>query len=313
METVRWRVAILVALYVVFLCGATVGECRDKQPDNTPPFLVASSILPWGEFLQEMCGERCTVRVLIPPGATPHTWSPSPSVLKDMVKARLFVYTGECLEPWVKDFIGAVIGGKAGGQKRDIEKWTLNVSRLSPNGCAKDPHLWLDFEFDQRVVLALSKRLSQIDPVGSLYYEERGMQLVARLKALDDSFRKRLSGCRQKTVIIAGHNAFRRLATAYGLSTLSVMGISPDAHITPRSLSRVIKFIREKGARAIFFDHAVTDRIAKIISQETGAKVLGLYIGVSMRAEDLMKGMGFFDMMEYDLNSLAEGLGCHAQ
>ncbi len=42
----------------------------------------------------------------------------------------------------------------------------------------------------------------------------------------------------------------------------------------------------------------MTDRIAKTISQETGAKTLGSYIGVSMRAVDLMRGMGSFDMME---------------
>ena len=302
------RVRGIIFFLLCWTCfsGVTSGLSQERRPLENTPFLTVSSILPWGTFLQEICGERCVVRVLIPPGATPHSWSPSPSALKDMAKARLFVYTGECLEPWATDFIAAVAGEK----KKALGKWTLKVGSLSPDGCSKDPHLWLDFKFDEKVALALTKRLSLIEPGGRHYFEERGMRLVSRLRGLDASFRKRLSGCDQKTLIIAGHNAFGRLARAYGLSILSVMGLSPDAHPTPRALSRVIKFIKERGARAIFFDHAVSDRIAKTISSETGARVLELYIGVSMRSEDFKSGMGFFEMMEYDLDSLVDGLGC---
>ncbi|HFC46864.1 MAG TPA: hypothetical protein ENJ63_03175 [Dissulfuribacter thermophilus] len=265
--------------------------------------LVISTILPWGEFLKGICGDDCEVKVLIPPGSTPHTWSPSPNAVKDVQDSSFFVYTDDCLEPWAKEFLA--MHRDTGGAD-----WWFRVSSLVGKKCPPDPHLWLDFTFDQEVVSALVKRLSDIMPQYAKSFRKNGQGLIMKLKSLHESYKRSLARCKHKTMVIAGHNAFGYLARAYGLETLSVMGISPDAQITPGSLGRVIAFLRETGAGAVFFDHAVTDRIARTITLETRAKAYRLSPGVSLTRDYFQKGLGFFEIMEENLNALKLGLQC---
>ncbi|OCC16444.1 Zinc ABC transporter, periplasmic-binding protein ZnuA [Dissulfuribacter thermophilus] len=293
MKKNHFIIAVLIFLSISLARDGWSGENR---------FQVVSTILPWGDFLNKLCDGRCAVKVLLPPGATPHTWSPRPEDIKDVSNARIFVYTSRHLEPWAVDFVDGFIKGP---------KKVLEIDEIQNTGT--DPHIWLDFKFDQKVVEKMATLLSQVDPSGKQIYEKKAMLLKASLEELDSSYRKQLRDCRYKTIVVAGHNAFSRIGNAYGLKVLSVMGISPDAHITPRDLSRVIAFVKKEKVPAIFFDHAVTDRIAKVISTETGVEIKAISPGVSLRREDLNRGIDFFRLMFENLNALSSGLLCNQE
>ena len=328
------KIVIFIAVFFLTLAGHgySGGEAERGGQPNTP-YGVVSSILPWGDLLKGLCNGRCEVEILIPPGATPHTWSPRPTAVKAFNSARFFVYTNDCLEPWVKEFLAAREKGRemsilrvgdllvqgARGQGAKVQGAKVQGARHRDlhqeyhdghGHCHDDPHLWLDFGFCQRVVGAMKDRLEDIDPEGAKFYEKNARSLIKRLIRLDEAYQASLAHCNYKTIVVAGHNAFKRLADRYGLKTLSVMGISPDAHVTPRGLTRVIEFLKKEGAKAVFFDHAVTDRIATVISSETGAGVLELSPGVALRKGEAVS-LDFFAIMERNLRSLTKGLACN--
>ena len=295
----------IVQVFLLFFFISWPLKCPAGPHGGGKPLVIAS-ILPWGEFLRDICSDGCDVKVLIPPGATPHSWSPSPSTIEDVEHSSLFVYTDDCLEPWARDFATMQSNGRG-------SYWSFRVSSLTGKGCPSDPHLWLDFSFDQKVIGALVKRLSGILPRYAENFNRNGQYLIKRLRLLHESYRGVLANCRYKTMVIAGHNAFGYLARAYGLKSLSVMGISPDAQATPRSLGRAITFLKETGARAVFFDHTVTDRLARTISLETGARVYRLSPGVALTRDEFKRGVGFFEIMEENLKALKLGLQCFVQ
>src|SRR4030042_6400189 len=80
---------VRVAALGVFLLRGTVWAAGPS-----PPIPVTASILPLGDFCQRIGGERVAVQVLIPPGASPHTFEPPPSVVAKAATARLFLYVG---------------------------------------------------------------------------------------------------------------------------------------------------------------------------------------------------------------------------
>lgn len=67
---------------------------------SEPKVGVVASILPVAYVAQELGGERVQVDVLVPPGASPHTFEPVPSDLVKLQRARLFLMVGAGLDAW---------------------------------------------------------------------------------------------------------------------------------------------------------------------------------------------------------------------
>ncbi len=75
---------------------------------------VIASIAPLADFVKQVGGERVDVKLLLPPGASPHIYEPTPKTMKDVSDARVFVKIGAGLEFWAEKII------KASGNKRLI-------------------------------------------------------------------------------------------------------------------------------------------------------------------------------------------------
>ena len=72
---------------------------------------VVASILPVAYVAQELGGERVQVDVLVPPGASPHTFEPVPSDIVKLQRARLFLRVGAGLDAWTDKLRGAAPAG----------------------------------------------------------------------------------------------------------------------------------------------------------------------------------------------------------
>ena len=71
---------------------------------------VVASIVPLADFCREIGGDKVEVQVLIPPGASPHLFESSPRMLSTLTKARVLVFVGAGLEPWLEKFLQALAG-----------------------------------------------------------------------------------------------------------------------------------------------------------------------------------------------------------
>ena len=72
------------------------------------PVGVVASVLPVAYVAQELGGERVKVDVLVPPGASPHTFEPVPSDMVKLQRARLFLRVGAGLDGWSDKLRGGV-------------------------------------------------------------------------------------------------------------------------------------------------------------------------------------------------------------
>jgi len=55
---------------------------------------VVASISPVGDMVKEVGGDLVDVRVLLPPGASPHVFDATPGMARDLSEARLFFEIG---------------------------------------------------------------------------------------------------------------------------------------------------------------------------------------------------------------------------
>ena len=127
------RVSARYRLLLAILMSLAAAGCQQASPpDGTP--LVVASVYPMYEFARQVAGDRARVVSLVPTGAEPHDWEPSPQDMAEIRRARLFVYNGAGLEPW------------AGKVKAELDAKTTAVVSASAGIplVGKDPHVWLD-------------------------------------------------------------------------------------------------------------------------------------------------------------------------
>lgn len=277
---------------------------------------VMTTVFPLKEFAAAVAGDRGEVELLLPPGAGPHTWQPRPGDVRRLAECDLLIYIGADLEPWLPGMIKALPGGGV----RTLEA-TAGLTLLETPGeedeeeaghghDAMDPHVWLDFGLDAEIVRKIADELSLLDPPGRAAFRENAEKLIARLEAIDSKYRSGLAGCRGRDIVLAGHGAFGYLARRYGLAQTALYGLSPDAQPRPQDLMKAVDYCRERGIRAIFFENSVSPDLSKSLAREIGASILVLRSGHNLTRDEIRQGLGFFEVMEENLRSLREGLGC---
>ncbi len=286
----------LICFILIFLLTTPAGAARP---------LVVASIFPLYDLAREIAGQEARVHLLLPPGADPHSWEPTPKDLLFLRRADLLLAVGHGLEPWLEDLL-------AGLEETRLKTLLLSEGAkfVFHDSRHVDPHLWLDFRWDAVYVKRLGQELSSIDPSHRKLYQKRAKALAQRLLALDEKFRQGLSNCRCRLLLLAGHAAFGYWEKAYHLKQVSLAGLSPEAEPTPRALRQAIEIIRKERVPAVFYEEPSSRRFAEMLARETGVAIYYLTPGASPTKEELLSGATFFSLMEEDLLHLREGLLC---
>lgn len=324
---VRRTAAAALALFCVLGALATA----QTRPSDAPLEVVAT-LFPTYDFAKQIGQDKVHVTLLLPPGVEAHTFEPKPSDIVRISKADVFIYTGKFMEPWVKELLKGLPGknlvvvdashGIKLMEDKDLDATEgLHEGRISPPGKTqehplldrggKDPHIWTDPVNAQKMVANITEGFCRQDAVHCGLYRTRAAEYQKKLDALDARFKTGLAPCRQQTILYGGHFAFGYFASHYGLKFVSpYRGFSPDAEPTPRAIAELIKTLRGSGMKYIYYEELLDPKVARTISEETGAKLELLNGAHNVSKEDLAKGVTYCDIMEQNLAKLKTGLEC---
>ncbi|MBE0426104.1 MAG: zinc ABC transporter substrate-binding protein [Nitrospirae bacterium] len=284
---------------------------------------VVTSIFPLKEIAQAVGGKQAEVELLLPPGAEPHTWEPKPSDIIRLSTADIFIYIGAGMEPWIYDILkgvrnpelivmeashGLTLIRREEAEQRGEEDYEHGRKHFHESEF--DPHVWLDFDYAQRIVEKITGFFIGKNPDSTDYYQANAEAYKKKLQSLDKKYREALKECHHREMIYGGHAAFAYLVRRYGLKQISLYGISPDSEPTPKRLARIIEFAKRHRIRVIYFDAFVSDKLARAIARDVGAETLVLNTGANLTREQLKSGVTFLSMMEENLENLRYGLEC---
>ena len=278
---------------IVSVVAATVaaaflaGGGRTAEPHGR--IAVVAAFYPLAYAAEQLGGSRVMVSNLTPAGAEPHDLELSPKDVARVKAASLVLLLGHGFQPQLERAAGA-----AGGRVLAL----LDTPRLERSG--NDPHVWLDPLRYALLVRAIGAALDA-GPAAA--------RLVTRLHALDREYRVGLARCARREIVV-NHSAFAYLAGRYGLTQISVEGLSPEAEPAPRELARVAGLVRRGHATTVFSETLVSPKIADTVARETGARtdVLDPLEGLTPKA--LARGVDYFSAMRANLARLREGLSC---
>jgi zinc transport system substrate-binding protein len=152
--------------------------------------------------------------------------------------------------------------------------------------------------------------MAESDTLNHDLYISNGRNYSEKLKRLDQEFLTVLSNCESRQLVTGGHAAFGYMALRYGLEQVSVYGLSADAEPSPRHLSEIVSIVEKNHIKTVFSEELVNPRMAKVLSEETGTRVMVLNPAGNLTADQWQKNVNFLEIMKNNLETLREGLRC---
>ncbi|RPJ11864.1 MAG: zinc ABC transporter substrate-binding protein, partial [Desulfobacteraceae bacterium] len=212
---------------------------------------VAASIFPVADMVKQVGGDYVEVFSVIPPGASPHTYEPKPSVLKNISSAKIFFMIGAGLEYWNEKFFKSAGGGTlrivlSDGVDLIREKEHHHDNKAGGHHSEEafaNPHIWLDVKTAESMIKKIVAAISSVDKEHASYYEERGNKYISGLAELDRLIYKE-TGLFKIKRYVAFHPAWDYFARRYGLVSAGVIESVPGKSPKPIEIKRIIGDIR---------------------------------------------------------------------
>lgn len=276
------------------------------------PLRVASLHPIVSDLARQVGGEDVEVIDLMPVGANPHKFYPSPSHLKQASHAALVLAAGKGLETYLHEFEES-LGSNVQLMEVGDSVPSLKVEHDEVFVCAPDhaegaidPHWWHSVKAAKRAAHAIADKLSEIDPVHASDYERRYTAYAVRLDELHDWARKRISTIpRWDRELVTSHAAFGYLCREFGLRSITVQGLTTEQNPEPGYLKEVVKILTDEEVRAVFPENNANPKVLASMVRETGVRVGGsLYAGTLPTNEPTYEAM-----MRHNVNTIVEALG----
>ncbi len=266
---------------------------------------IVASIFPLYDFTREIVRDKGEVHLLIRPGTDYHHFDPSPNDILKVKGASFFVYSGKELEPWAGKILRALKG-----EKVHVIDVSSGLKLETLNGNVKDPHIWLDFSFVERIVDTIAKDLSEKDPKNGEFYMRNSTEYKERVRSLDKKYSEVLSTCRIRTIVHAGHYSFGYLAKRYNLQYVSAYPVTMESEPKPSQIAKMKETIIKNRAKYVFYEEVVSPKVAKILARELKIGILRLNPAGNVSKKDFKEGVTFLRIMEENLKNLKRGLEC---
>jgi len=301
---------------VFFLLGVFLflGIYRFEEMGNkeSEKIVIVTTLFPLYDFVKNIGGEYVAVSLLLPPGTEAHDFDPTPQDMSRIVSSDIFVYTGKFMEPWAEDIMQSIDRNDLvviDASTDVVMQASVSSDSNEPMG-SLDPHIWLDFENDTKIIHSLVKVLSMKDPLHKTIYEERGERYIEKINSLDNAYKNSLAQCATREIVYGGHYAFGYLAKRYHLDYVSAQGISPDAEPTANDMILLVEQVRKNNIPVIFYEELNSSKIAETLASETNTMLLPLNAGHNITKRDVEGNTSFIDIMEQNRKNLTMGLHC---
>jgi zinc transport system substrate-binding protein len=260
----------LCLLAAVLLVAAVLPGCTNTQPSppSSAETTVVVTIPPQQEFVERVGGDRVQVVLLVPPGADPHTYEPTPGQLAEVADADMYAAVGSGVEfelAWL-DRIASLNPGMA------IIDCSEGVDLIaSPDGRGTDPHIWLSPRNAGIMVENIYQGLAGVDPGNASYYRRNADTYLLDLDALDKEIAAALKGKENRTIMVY-HPSWGYLARDYNLTVIPIE--SEGKEPAPRDIADLIRQAEEENISVIFASPEFSTRSAQAVAREINATVV---------------------------------------
>lgn len=263
--------------FKTFLLIATVAiitACQSTKVEKNSK-LISVSILPQRYFIERIAGKDFEVNVLIPPGASPETYEPTPIQMKQVAKSIAYFKIGHIPfeKTWLNNLVQEAGDIKISDLSQGIELLQAEEEQHGDHfhEGGVDPHIWSSLKSVKIITRNLFDELILLAPEKKSIYENNYKHFLSEIEALDQASEIEFSNLKNKSFMIF-HPALSYLARDYGLRQISIE--SDGKEPSPAHMQHLISQAKEDGIKIIFVQKQFNIENAKTVAKEIGAEVI---------------------------------------
>jgi manganese/iron transport system substrate-binding protein len=314
-------------LFVVTACGSSevgiTAEYPEQAAKHESPVILdegdklnavaTTSIV--GDVVKNVGGDMITVEVLMPLGADPHTFEPTPQDVASMFDADVLFANGAGLEVFLEPLL------ESAGAGAKIVYVSQGIELLSSEGDHEhegeegsghegvDPHTWTDPINVMVWVDNIKNVLKNLDPNNAEAYESNAEAYEKELEELDAWVRAQVARVPETSrQIVTDHRVFAYFADEYGFTQVGaiVPAYSTLAEPSAKELVELENAVKDFGVKAILVGNTVNPSLAQRVARDTGTKLVFIYTG-SLTAPG-GEADNYLDYIRYDVEAIVNAL-----
>jgi ABC-type Zn uptake system ZnuABC Zn-binding protein ZnuA len=289
-------VALLLSLgSILYGCGGAGSTPSSSTEQGQPVVLADTSFL--ADIAQNVAGDRLNVSSLVPLGADPHSFEPTPQDARRVAECHAFIINAAGLIPTVDDLIAG-----AGADDLLVIEASSGLA-----GASDDPHFWLDPLSVVTYVDNIATGLATIDPGGVDVFRANAEAYSAELRALDTWIVAQVATIpAERRLLVTNHESFGHFAARYGFEIVGTVFPTTTGEGSPsaRQLADLIDEIRVAGAPAVFLETGSNADLADQVAEEAGIEVV-----TDLYTHSLGENAStYLDMMRWNVGLIVEAL-----
>lgn len=245
---------------------------KDTHTSNKLNIFV--SILPEKYFVEKIGKDLVNVSVLVPPGASPHSYEPRPSQMSGISRASLFFTIGvEFEKAWIPRIQNSakklkIISLDSGITKIAMADHHDEGHKEESDHAGLDPHTWLSPELVKAMAKTIANQLSIADPAHKEVYFTNYKEFINEINDLQTKIRTIFADCTHPIPFMVFHPAWAYFAKEFDLQEIAIeiQGKEPS----PREMGEVLTLAKNKQIKTIFIQPQFSSRSAEQIAHEIG-------------------------------------------
>lgn len=267
-------------------------------------FRVLTTFTVIRDIAQNVAGEAAEAVSVTKPGAEIHDYQPTPQDVVRAQDANLVLWNGMNLELWFEKFLDNVRGVPSAVVSEGVVPMPIHGGQYEgkPN-----PHAWMSPSNGLIYVENIRKALVANDPGNAAIYDRNAADYSAQIRAVDEPLRQAIAKIPEDIRwLVTSEGAFSYLARDYAMREAFLWPINADQQGTPQQVRAVIDLVRANRIPVVFSESTISDKPARQVAEETGARYGGvLYVDSLSEADGPVPT--YLKLLEVTVGTIVKG------
>jgi zinc transport system substrate-binding protein len=268
---------------------------------------VLATFYPQYDFTQNIGGDRISLSLLVPMTVDVHAFEPTPSSIQQVANARVLIYNGAGLEPWITQVVNA-----AGNSNLLLVNASQGIplipvpAQFQREGRIIDPHVWLDPVLAKQQVNNILQALIRVDPADQAYFTANAQVYNSKLDNLNSQIINATTTT-QTRQFVTFHEAFGYFANRYNLIQIPIAGPFEEEP-TPSDIQNVVNVVNQNHLCVVGYESLENPANSQSIASQTHAKLMRMDPIEGLSQSDQVLGKTYLIKMEEDLSVISFAL-----
>ena len=314
------------SLFIIFTTAFSLASCSSDKGSvkkDSSKISVVTTIFPYYDFTRSIAGDKADIRLLLSPGSEPHSYEPSPSDIVAIENCDIFIYNGGESDEWVESVLESIDNKNMKVMRmmdyvdllyeqsvdHDEHNHEHEEHTEHEHGKEYDEHIWTSIRNAEKLTDAICDKLSACDFANKEIYAKNTDIYMSKLQTLDSEISEIVSNAKRNTVVFGDRFPFLYFVNDYSLEyECAFPGCSSETEPSISTVTHMIDFTRNNQVPVVFYLEFSNGKVAKLISEDTGAKTMRFSSCHNVTKEEFADGSSYISLMEQNANALKEAL-----